>query len=119
MCFFLPTTCQGVTYNVGGRPSRASAIRIIHAAIDGGMDFLDTSDCYSRDGNDLHYVEELIAEALSTYEGSRDARRVHVGTKAGMSRTNETSRGWRPKLYTPDGKSYNPTRTPSPLPHNN
>ncbi len=62
--------CLG-TMNFGGATSDAEAIRIIHAALDAGMNFIDTADVYN-DGRS----EEVVGRALA---GRRD--RVVLATK--------------------------------------
>ncbi|OYN90442.1 aldo/keto reductase [Parenemella sanctibonifatiensis] len=47
-----------------GNDDRADAIRIIHAALDAGINFIDTSDSYSKGVS-----EEIVGEAL---QGRRD-----------------------------------------------
>ena len=50
------------------RPSRAEAIRLLHKALDLGVNIFDTADTYCRDETELHYCEFLLAEALSSYK---------------------------------------------------
>ena len=54
-----------------GNPDRAEGVRIIHAALDAGINFIDTADVYSRG-----VAEEIVGEAL---KGRRDD--VVVATK--------------------------------------
>lgn len=60
----------------GSRADRDTSMRIIHAALDAGINFLDTANIYSNTKS-----EEIIGEAL--VERRHDAV---VGTKAGISR---------------------------------
>ena len=53
----LGTLPLGVTYSGGGRPTRREAIKIIHAAINDGVDFFDTSNAYCEGPGDEHYAE--------------------------------------------------------------
>jgi len=64
-----------------GRPDEATSIDVIHAAIDAGMDLIDTADCYCLDDEDFHHNERLVAKAL---RGRPE--RVVVATKAGLRR---------------------------------
>jgi aryl-alcohol dehydrogenase-like predicted oxidoreductase len=54
-----------------GNPDHDESIRIIHAALDGGINFIDTADVYSRGES-----EEIVGKAL---KGRRD--RVVLATK--------------------------------------
>src|SRR3954463_7690031 len=67
--------------SVDGRPDEAAAIRTIHAALDAGVNLIDTADAYCRDGSEVGHNERLIAKAL------RDRRDgVIVATKGGHTR---------------------------------
>jgi aryl-alcohol dehydrogenase-like predicted oxidoreductase len=63
------------------RPDEQRAIRTIHAALDAGVNLIDTADAYSADEHDIGHGERLIAKAL------RDRRDgVLVATKGGHTR---------------------------------
>ena len=62
----------------------ARSIAVIHAALDAGATFLDTSDAYCHDDSDTGHNERLIAEALRRWTGDRST--IEVGTKGGMRR---------------------------------
>jgi aryl-alcohol dehydrogenase-like predicted oxidoreductase len=64
-----------------GRPDEDRAIRTIHAALDAGVNLIDTADAYAYDENDVGHGERLIAKAL---RGRRDG--VIVATKGGHTR---------------------------------
>jgi aryl-alcohol dehydrogenase-like predicted oxidoreductase/predicted kinase len=64
----------------------ARAIEALHAALDGGVTFLDTADAYCLDDADTGHNERLIARALETWSGDRS--RVVVATKGGLTRPN-------------------------------
>jgi aryl-alcohol dehydrogenase-like predicted oxidoreductase len=68
--------------SLDGRPDEAQAIRTIHAALDAGVNLIDTADAYCRDGSEVGHNERLIAKAL---RGRRDG--VIVATKGGHTRT--------------------------------
>jgi aryl-alcohol dehydrogenase-like predicted oxidoreductase len=63
---------------VWGEPAdRAAAVRVVQAAVEQGVDFIDTADSYGP-----VISEQIIAEALHPYpEG------LVIGTKAGLVRT--------------------------------
>ena len=64
-----------------GRPDEDRAIRTIHAALDAGVNLIDTADAYAYDGDDMNHGEKLIAKAI---KGRRDG--VIVATKGGHQR---------------------------------
>src|SRR5690242_5143924 len=67
--------------SVDGRPDEAQAIRTIHAALDQGVNLIDTADAYCLDGSVGGHNDRLIAKAL------RDRRDgVIVATKGGHTR---------------------------------
>jgi aryl-alcohol dehydrogenase-like predicted oxidoreductase len=74
----------GMHLSITGRPDEATALRVIHAALDAGATLLDTADVYCLDDADIGHNERLIAKALHTWGGRRDA--VVVATKGGMIR---------------------------------
>lgn len=67
--------------SVDGRPDEAQAIRTIHAALDAGVDLIDTADAYCLDESDVGHNERLVAKAL---QGRRE--NVIVATKGGHTR---------------------------------
>jgi aryl-alcohol dehydrogenase-like predicted oxidoreductase len=79
----------GMPMSIEGRPDRARAIATIHAALDGGVTFIDTADAYHQHADEVGHNEELIAEALRTWGG--DASQVLVATKGGHQRPGDGS----------------------------
>jgi aryl-alcohol dehydrogenase-like predicted oxidoreductase len=67
--------------SVEGRPDEAAAIRTIHAALDAGVNLIDTADAYCLDESEVGHNERLVAKAL---RDRRDA--VIVATKGGHTR---------------------------------
>jgi aryl-alcohol dehydrogenase-like predicted oxidoreductase len=66
------------------RPPEEQSIRTIHAALDAGVNLIDTADAYAWDHTDIGHGERLIAQAL------RDRRDgVIVATKGGHTRNGE------------------------------
>ena len=58
--------CLGaMMFGAWGEPDHDAAIRIIHRALDGGINFIDTADVYSRGES-----EEIVGKALG--EGRRE-----------------------------------------------
>lgn len=64
-------------------PTESEAIKIIHAALDAGIDFIDTADTYCLNNSALGHNERLISRALQTWRASQH---VYVATKGGFSR---------------------------------
>jgi aryl-alcohol dehydrogenase-like predicted oxidoreductase len=75
--------------SVDARPPRAQGIAALHAALDAGVTLIDTADAYCRDARDIGHNEQLVAEALASWRGDRDA--VVVATKGGHVRGGDGS----------------------------
>jgi aryl-alcohol dehydrogenase-like predicted oxidoreductase len=56
----------------------------VHAALDAGVTLLDTADAYCLGADEVGHNERLLARALATWSGDRDA--VVVATKGGHTR---------------------------------
>jgi aryl-alcohol dehydrogenase-like predicted oxidoreductase len=82
-----PIGLGGMPMSLSSRPPEERAIRTIHAALDAGVNFIDTADAYSADDKDFGHNERLIAKAL---DGRRDG--VIIATKGGHTRTADG--GW-------------------------
>jgi aryl-alcohol dehydrogenase-like predicted oxidoreductase len=69
-----PLCLGAMMFGAWGNPDHDESIRIIHAALDGGINFIDTADVYSRGES-----EEIVGKALAG--GRRDnvvlATKVH------------------------------------------
>ncbi|MEA2403517.1 MAG: hypothetical protein QOE08_164 [Thermoleophilaceae bacterium] len=70
--------------SVPGRPSEDDAIRTIHAAVDAGVNLIDTADAYSDGERDMGRGERLIAKAL---KGHPRRDELIVATKGGHTRS--------------------------------
>lgn len=70
----------GMPLSIQGRPDEETGRRVLNAAIDAGMTFIDTADVYCLDDRDIGHNERLIA---SVVRGRDD---VKVATKAGLRR---------------------------------
>ncbi|MFN7146184.1 MAG: aldo/keto reductase [Myxococcota bacterium] len=77
-----PIGLGGMPMSIRGRPSEAQSIATIHAALDAGMELVDTADVYCLDDHDIGHNERLIAQALR----GRDTSHVVVATKGGLER---------------------------------
>src|SRR6185503_18467853 len=62
----------------------ARATAVLHAALDAGIEFLDTADAYCLNEDERGHNERLIARALAAWPGDRS--RVRVATKGGLTR---------------------------------
>jgi predicted oxidoreductase len=61
----------------------ADAARLVHAALDAGIDFLDTADIYGFDGSGgFGDAEALLGEVIASEPGLRD--RMVLATKGGI-----------------------------------
>ena len=82
-----PIGLGGMPMSLSGRPPEERSIPTIHAALDAGVNLIDTADAYSAGASDFGHNERLIAKAL---RGRRDG--VIVATKGGHTRTADG--GW-------------------------
>jgi len=85
--------CMRLSTEPDREETRATAV--LHAALDAGIEFLDTADAYCWDDDERGHNERLIARALGAWPGDRS--RVRVGTKGGLTRP-----GGR---WVPDGRA--------------
>ncbi len=74
----------GMPLSVEGRPDEAQAVRTVHAALDAGVTLLDTADAYCLGPDEVGHNERLLASALASWSGDRDA--VLIATKGGHTR---------------------------------
>ncbi|OGU00650.1 MAG: hypothetical protein A2085_07275 [Gemmatimonadetes bacterium GWC2_71_10] len=70
--------------SLAGRPSEAQAVAVLHAALDAGVTLIDTANVYCEGESDIGHNERLVAQALRTWQGPREA--VVVATKGGLTR---------------------------------
>ncbi|MEJ7733066.1 MAG: aldo/keto reductase [Polyangiaceae bacterium] len=75
-------------------PARDEAVAVatLHAALDAGVDLLDTADVYAQGADDLGHNERMVARALATWPGDRT--RVTIASKGGLTRPDG---GWLPE----------------------
>ncbi|MCD6184422.1 MAG: aldo/keto reductase [Deltaproteobacteria bacterium] len=67
-----------------GRFPDGYGINVLCAALDAGMNFLDTADVYCIDHTDVGHNERLIAKALREWKGNSTS--IVVATKGGLER---------------------------------
>src|SRR5579871_4950077 len=70
-----PLCLGAMMFGAWGNTDHAESVRIIHAALDAGINFIDTADVYSGGES-----EEIVGKALS--DGRRD--QVFLATKVGF-----------------------------------
>ncbi len=80
MIEFPPIGFGGMPLSIQGRPDEEQGRRVLRAAADAGMTFIDTADVYCLDDGDIGHNERLIASALG------DRKDIRIGTKAGLRR---------------------------------
>jgi aryl-alcohol dehydrogenase-like predicted oxidoreductase len=66
------------------RPDEATAIRVVHAALDEGITLIDTADAYTPCDHAPGHNEQMVAKALKAYGG--DTGDILVATKGGHTR---------------------------------
>ena len=79
-----PIGLGAMPMSLSSRPPEERSVRTIHAALDLGVNLIDTADAYAWDEDDVGHNERLIARALN---GRRDG--VMVATKGGHTRHGE------------------------------
>lgn len=80
--------CMGMTHAYGAPSDENEMIKMIHSAVDMGITFFDTAECYVGTGADGQtvYNEELVGKALKPY---RD--RIIIATKFGVHHNDDSS----------------------------
>src|ERR1700748_1594370 len=66
--------CMGLSFGLGPATEKQEAIKVIRAAVEGGVTFFDTAEVYGPLVN-----EELVGEALAPFRGQ-----VVIATKFGF-----------------------------------
>jgi len=79
----------GMPMSIEGRPETSRSIAAVHAALDVGVTFFDTADAYHRDAGEVGHNENLIAQAIASYDG--DTSDVLIATKGGHLRPGDGS----------------------------
>ncbi len=77
-----PLGLGGMPMSITGRPSEEQSVRTVLAALEAGMDLIDTADVYCLEDADMGHNERLIAKALKQWKGKRPL----VATKGGLRR---------------------------------
>ena len=79
-----PIGLGAMPMSVEGRPDEDRSVRTIHAALDAGVNLIDTADAYCLSEEEVGHNERLIAKALGGAASRRDG--VIVATKGGHVR---------------------------------
>jgi aryl-alcohol dehydrogenase-like predicted oxidoreductase len=80
-----PIGLGGMPLSVRNRPDESQSVRVIHAALDAGMDFIDTANVYCHSADDIGHNERLIARAIADWSGPPPI----VATKGGLTRSSD------------------------------
>lgn len=67
------------------RPSEAEAVKVLLAAVDAGINFFDTADCYCQGAEEFGHNERLVGRAIAQLKPSERERLV-IATKGGITR---------------------------------
>jgi len=78
-----PIGFGGMPLSIQGRPSEEQGRRVLNAAIDAGITFIDTADAYCLDDSEIGHNERLIASVVRD-RADRDS--IRIATKAGLRR---------------------------------
>ncbi len=80
-----PLCLGSMMFGAVGNPDEEDCVRIVHRALDEGINFIDTADAYSRGGS-----EEIIGKAI---KGRRDSLVIATKFYTMMSDTDPNMRG--------------------------
>ena len=83
---------MGLSQSYGTPPDRATAIKVIRAAVERGVTFFDTAEVYGPYKN-----EDVVGEALEPFKG-----KVKIATKFGFHLKPDGSPGWIAVSSAPD-----------------
>ncbi len=79
-----PIGLGAMPLSVEGRPDESQAIATVHAALEAGVNLIDTADAYCLDSGETGHNEELVARAIRAWGG--DTSDVVIATKGGHLR---------------------------------
>ncbi len=77
-----PVGLGAMNLSLPGGPTRAQAVRVIHAALDAGIELVDTADVYAPSAGEIGHNESIVREAVR-------GREVLVASKGGVRRDGE------------------------------
>lgn len=80
-----PLCLGSMMFGAVGNPDQDDCVRIVHRALDTGINFIDTADAYSRGGS-----EEIVGKAI---KGRRDSLVIATKFYTAMSDTDPNMRG--------------------------
>jgi aryl-alcohol dehydrogenase-like predicted oxidoreductase len=70
--------------SIAGRPDEAQSSATVAAALEAGVDFIDTANVYCLDDRDIGHNERLIAKVVK----ASGRKNVLIATKGGLARPN-------------------------------
>ena len=73
----------GMPLSLKGRPDEADGMKVVQAAVEFGVDFIETANVYCQDETDIGHNERLIAKALRAVDAFD---KVKIATKGGLAR---------------------------------
>jgi len=73
----------GMPLSIQNRPPEEQGLKVIQAAVDAGVNFIDSANVYCLDDNDIGHNEKLICKALKE---TGALNRVTIATKGGLTR---------------------------------
>ncbi|GAA1392493.1 aldo/keto reductase [Luteococcus peritonei] len=76
--------CMPLSMARDPQPDEEQAIATVHAALDAGITFFDTADCYAPSWDQMGHNERLVAKAL---RGIANRDEIVVATKGGITRS--------------------------------
>jgi aryl-alcohol dehydrogenase-like predicted oxidoreductase len=101
-----PLCLGAMMFGPWGEPDHEVSIKIIHRALDAGINFIDTADVYS-----MGESEEIVGEALA--DGRRDGVLLATKFHGSMDVAMASPGGTRTGEATPGGGSLGRSRTAS------
>jgi len=78
-----PIGLGAMPLSLKGRPRQDRALEVIFAALDAGMNFIDTANVYCASDTEIGHNERLIQKALKVRRGTK---LITVATKGGVDR---------------------------------
>lgn len=78
-----PIGLGAMPLSIQGRPDEGQALKVIEAALNGGVDFIDTANAYCLDDSETGHNERLLSKAIKT---TKSKEKVVIATKGGCVR---------------------------------
>lgn len=78
-----PIGLGAMPLSIQGRPDKEHAEAVIVAAVEAGVEFIDTANCYCIDNTDFGHNERLISTAMRNL---LNGAQITIATKGGLTR---------------------------------